>query len=420
MPTNDVYTAPVGARFYVGKPAPLLVALYGDSLQTHRLGYNLSPSIIANGILGGGRKIIANLGVAGNTVGQMLARVHNLHTAGNPGFGGLPRLAEIDFRGGTNDGRYYALNGSVQSAYEALLNAFLNYGDTVTVRAVPPLGGPEAAANANIAAYNAFQQALCATNPRWRWIDDCSGLRDGSGSQIASMFNIDGVHTGPSGVYTQGVTTASLDAARVAALGIPSPLITNPAMVYPAAAQWCKNPTNAGTGGTAGSGFTGTVANHFSIGAAGAGNTGICYLEAAQAGDPNQMPWQFIEPTQVSRTGAGESIRITTQLAGRPFTDIDPASLDMVVEVRLDAMDSAYINLARMWVQGNTGHVVTENLDLRMGGGPLTNTIVLRLCMPRPTAVAQTTLTVYWDWVIAANRTGPMGRFGYRCLSLGG
>lgn len=425
-PRTESYTAASGSGVYGGRFQALDAgtALIGDSLTTHLLGYNWSPFFWINGIAArGGQKLIANAGVAGETVGNMLSRVDNAYTNASPGLAGLGTLGVIYFRGGTNDARAGTSAASLASNYTSLLNKIKGYCSRVVILSVPPIGASEssyATKNALTQDYNAWLSSFAAANPSsFTFVDDSANLRDGSGAQLAGYFNADGIHNAGRATYKEGIDAAA--ALTTLFSGYTSPVSSDAADVYPAQPQWNGNHVMAGTGGTAGSGWSGSVADGYSIGSNGSGIGGTLSKVAADGGDSNATPWQRVTPTSVARTGAGESIRITKSLTGRTVTTSDPASLDMVVELRFNSFNTNYFSTFRIWVQGNTGAAVSVDLDLKMGGEIITHdSVVLRIALPRPTATAQSSLTLYWDCLISANNTGSMGSFDFRCLTVRG
>ena len=399
-------------------------AMIGDSLTTHLLGYNWSPFFWINGVAAsGGQQLIANAGVSGDTIGQMLSRVNNSYTSGSPGLSGLSPLGVVYFRGGTNDARAGTALASLTGTYTSLLNAIKGYCEHVVILSVPPIGSTEASfatKNALTIEYSDWLETFAAANPAdFTYVDDSANLRDGGGAQLAGYFQSDGIHNAPRATYIEGNDAATALTTLFSGYGYTSPVSSDAADVYPAQPQWVPNHVMAGTGGSVGSGMTGQVADSWSIGANGGGITATLSKVAADGGDPNQTPWQRVAPTQVTRTGAGESIRITTSLSGRTITTSDPSALDVVVELRFNAFQATYFSSLLLWVQGNTGDALTADVELKTAE-TITKTIVLRHKMPRPTTVSQSSATLYFDAVIGANNTGAMGSFDFRCLTIRG
>ena len=65
----------------------------------------------------------------------------------------------------TNDADGNAINGTIQGQIDTVLAKALGYADQVWIMALPPIGGTEAAYNANVPAYNAYFQGKVAADP---------------------------------------------------------------------------------------------------------------------------------------------------------------------------------------------------------------------------------------------------------------
>ncbi|MEO7494712.1 MAG: SGNH/GDSL hydrolase family protein [Massilia sp.] len=405
-------------------PASKNVALIGDSLTTHLLGYNWNPFFWINGLAGGVLRLIANAGVAGEQIGNVNARVDNDYTDASPGLAGLPGLGFIFDQTGTNDARAAVPASSYSAACDEYFPKLAARANLVHLYAIPPIGPGESsyqAKNALTLEYNAVRAAYAAEHSEnFVYVPTDTQLRAGDGSQLPGFFQSDGIHNLGAATTQEGIDGFAALSSLFAGYGYPSPLSTDPTDVYPAHPQWFTNPTFAGTSGSTGTGFTGSVVTGLQVEANGGGITGTCSIAAADVGDANQCSWQVITPTQVSRTGAGESIRISSLLAGRAISAVDPAALDMMVEVRMTGFNSTYFGMLKLWVQGSTGDPLTADLDLKIGGGPITKTLTLRHMMPRPSARANTYAALYIDLPIAANHTGSMGNIALRCISIRG
>lgn len=412
MATDVTYSVGSGEGVYAGiaSPAPAIeTALYGDSEQTALLGCNLSPFFWHNGLSGGALKVIANSAVSGTTVAQQLARVDNLYTDGSPGLAGLPALGVIDWRGPANDARASAINSGTQANIVSLLAKLLTYAEIVFVRPVPALTSPETG-GANVAGYNSYMQGRCALNPtRLIWIDDVAGI---------SPVGSDGIHLSGETIHAAGVVSNTTTSSLFAGWDYPTPLSTDPADVYPAQPQWNPNHTMVGTSGTVGTGFTGQAVTGCGIGGYGSGYTGVLSVEAADVGDPNQTPIQWIEPTQVPYTGAGEAIVITIPLVGGTIPD----SMDVVVETLFEAFNTNYFKWSRIQIRGGTSNQpVFPDLDLKMGGAVIThNGVVPRIDMDRILSGSESGLYIRWELATSAAHTGSMGRIGFRNLTARG
>jgi lysophospholipase L1-like esterase len=403
---------------------PVATALIGDSLTTHLLGYNWSPFWWFNGINGGPLKMVANAGISGNTVGDMLARVDNAYTNATPGLAGLGTLGRIIFRGGTNDARASQAWASISGTVSSLLAKLKGYcTGKVIILSVPPVGPTEggyAAINTLTLSYNAGLAALAAADPaRLLFIDDSANLRDGGGAQLSGYFQSDGIHNDGRATWKEGVDAAALLTSELAEYA--SPLSTDAADIYPARPQWNANHVMAGTGG--GGGFTGQVANGYNVGGYGSGFAGTVAKVAADVSDPNQTPWQRVSPTQVGYSGSGEALLITGLLSGRTVTTVDPAVLDVMVEVRFNAFDTTKFKWARLLIMGSTSNQpIMPDLDLKMGGESSIShgSVVARLAMPRISASSESGLSIRWEWATRSAFTGAMGSFDFRCLTVRG
>lgn len=417
----DSYSVASGGTVYAGSTPPQVsarTALLGDSLTTHLLGYNWAPAFWINGLAaGGGLQIVANAGINGNTVADMLARVDNAYTAATPGLAGLGTLGRIIWRGGTNDARAAQTWAAISGTVSALLDKLKGYCvGKVIILSVPPVGPTEsdyAAINTRTIAYNVGLAALAAADPtRLLFIDDSAGLRDVDGSQLAGYFNADGIHNDGRATWKEGVDGAALLAAELA--GYPSPLSTDAADVYPAQPQWVPNHVMAGAGPTA----TG-----WSIGGYGSGFTVGTSIVAADAEDPNQTPWQRVTPTAIGYAGMGESVLITSALSGRSVTNVDPVAFDIMCELRFNAFDASKFKWARINVYSVAdSQPITHDLDLKMGGETITHdSVVLRHAMPRSTMNNEASgVSLRFEFATRSAYTGSMGSFDFRCATVRG
>lgn len=414
-----------GGVIYGGKfvpTVPIQTALVGDSL-TDPVGYNLSPFHNANGMTGGLLQPIINAGYQGHTVQDLMARIDNPCTNASVtrGLAGAPALGWGEIRIGTNNARAGAF-GALAATYDALFVKLLGYAHFWFVKPVPPIGGPEVAENANVAAFNTYLAAKCAASGgRLIWIDDCVNLRDGSGNQLAAFFLSDGVHFSPRGVWQAALDSASAMAAALAPYSYASPVSTDPADKYPAQPQWDTNHVNASTAGGMDSNFTGTVPDAWYVAANGSGIGGTTTPVAAVGGDTNAVPWLRVLPTHVARTGGGETVRIASTMASRTITTSDPSVLELVYQIRLTNFDSDKMNIIRSWVQASTGDFLCPVTEVKMGGGLITQILTMRTKMPREAPFnAATGSTLIMDLVISSNGTGLTGTFDVRCFTIRG
>jgi lysophospholipase L1-like esterase len=391
------------------------MAAVGDSLTDFAFGLSTVPWMI--GANGAPLQFIANAGVSGNTIQDVINRIDNTYTEGSSsrGLGGLT-LGWVICRIGTNDLRAGLATATYLSRLATLHTRLAAHATRVIYLAVPPLDTAS-----NEAAYNAGIAAFCAANASTAsFIDDCINLRDGSRNQIAALFNVDGIHFNNAGTMQGGLNGAVGFAALLTSLGYSyvSPLSTDAADVYPAQPQWLRNPTITGTAGTKGAGITGTVASFWDITPSGVG-TGVASIVAADVGDANATPWQRI----VINTGAFPgAMQIKSVVNGRSITATDPSELEIVIEVRLNAIDTAIATRLRCFAQGGTGEVITKYAaSLLLGGGsPITDTVTLRHKFQRGTGAIQAAAT-FWlilDYGVAF--ASSIGSLDLRCATLRG
>jgi lysophospholipase L1-like esterase len=395
-------------------PIPQM-AMVGDSLTDFSFG--LSTAYWMNGANGAPLQIIANAGVSGNTIQDVINRIDNTYTEGSStrGLSGLT-LGWVICRIGTNDLRAGLATATYLARLATLHTKLAAHATRVIYLAVPPLDTAS-----NEAAYNAGIAAFCVANPSTAsFIDDCVNLRDGSRNQIGALFNVDGIHFNNAGTMQGGLDGAVGFAALLTSLGYSyaSPLSTDAADVYPAQPQWLRNPTITGTAGTKGSGITGTVASFWDVSASGAG-TAVCSIEAADVGDANQTPWQRVT---INTGASGGGMQIKSVVNGRSITATDPSELEIVIEVRLNTIDTSKASRLRSFAQGGTGEVITKYAASLLIGGvsPAAQTAVLRHKFQRGTGAIQAAATFWLILDYASAFTSSIGSIDFRCATLRG
>jgi len=398
-----------GGKLSVG----LNVALMGDSLTDP--SYGLTTFFGINAKCGGKMVLLANSGISGNTVGNMLSRVNNSYSASPPGMAGLGSLGRIFVRAGTNDARGNIAIASLASPYTSLLNALATYAQKVIILAVPPLS--DAGNNATAATYNAWLNTFASSNPGiFQFIDDCVNLRLGDGAQDPACFNVDGVHLNGTGVARAAASGASVLSSAFA--GIASPLSKDVGDVYPAQPQWFVNPTMSGTGGAKDSAFSGTVATGVYVGSYGAGMGGICSIVAADAGDSNQTPWQRVELTSGN---AGSHLDIQSTLSGRSITSVDPVLLDALVEIRFNALDRSRIYGVHLMGQTNTGEYIIPQTPIYLDNSGYENGVyVIRARQARSGGSSATYLGWHLYADVASTFSTSVGSIDLRCATVRG
>jgi hypothetical protein len=345
-------------------------AVIGDSL-TER-AFASTPIYWQMGLLGAPLQLIANSGMQGRSILDVKNQIDNDYklTTG-AGFGGLPPLGLAGLRIGTNTVRGapgstgIAISSGNQSDYVSILNSMKGYAEHVIVFPVPPIGGSSIAKNTAVAGYNTYLQGLCSSDPRLHWLDDCTGLVDGSGNVLPQYFDSDELHMNGAGTLQMAITSQPAWEALLADLYGPSwrqsPLVTDAADVYPSTSQWVTNPTNVGETGTFGSGWAGTLPTGWRVETNGTGIGGSCSIVAADAGDPNQVPWVRISPSS-SNTGSNISVSVTA--AGTTISASVPDPLEQLLEVRGNSLTN--FNDLTMWMQAG-GQKLTPNARLRWG-----------------------------------------------------
>lgn len=412
------YSLRIGAS-----PAPIpssnRIALVGDSLTDKVANRNWSPFWWTNGLAAvGGQKLVFNAGVNGETVGQMLSRINNLYTNSSPGLAGLSPLGIVYIRAGTNDARALTSIGTLSSTYTSLLNAIKAYCDKVVILSVPPMGSTEpdfATKNTIGISYNNWLATFAAGNSDFVYVNDNINTRNPDGTIVAQYFAADGVHNNGRGTWRQGVDGAAALSSLYAGYGYTSPLVTSPTDVYPTTQQLITNHLMTGTSGTAGTGFTGQVANNWTIAANGDSIVGTVSKVAADGGDPNQTAWQRITPTQVTTSTGQESIRMTSALAVATATATSNA-IEVIYEVRFNSFNTNYFTMLRASITTTTAQIISP-VELKFGGEILSPTLTVRCAYPRSDAGALSTPVFQLDAVIGANNTGSMGSFDVRNIT---
>lgn len=400
-------------------PPSARTLLVGDSLTALSYG-SLHPYTWSLGLNGGVLQPVANIAVSGNTVGDILARIDNSYTNASPGAAGLGTLGWFILRAGANDFRGGGgINSTIQGQYDSLITKLLTYCARGIVCALTPMSAPES--GAGVGGANAWLSSYCAANSRLFFLNDCVTVNNGSGGWASGYVPGDGIHTTHVGAYRMGIDGAAALASHLASFGYASPLSTDGADVYPAQPQWVANHLMAGTGGSNGLAGGGSVATGWSVGGAGANINGTCAKVAADGGDPNQTPWQRISPTQIEDNGNDGGVGISCTLSGRTITNADPDGLDLIVQVRMNALATQRYRYLRAYVYGNSNESLTPEMFLHMGQGPTTGTAVMRCAMPRAgTKVSHASAQLSMLLCSSESFTGSMGSIDIRCATVRG
>ena len=397
-----------GGRFYAHPSA----ALMGDSLTAD--SYGLTSFYTYNGANGGKLKLGANCGVSGHTIENMLSRMHNLYTDALPGFAGIAESLGVSKLGfaivmaGTNNIRS---GGSFPTvAATSLLNALAGYATRVIILAIPPVAN--ATGNTNSIAANVWLAAFAAANPSvFTFIASDAPLRHADGTQIASYF-VDDVHLVHSGVAAKGAVEGDALASLLA--NYPSPLSTDPADIYPAQAQWVRNPLMTGAAGGKSGSITGTVAT--SYGLSGSDVVAVASIVAADVGDPNQTPWQRIAITAAT----GSPLLMSCYNQGRAMSASDPSSIETIAECRLTSVNTTKVTSFRSYIQADTTEFISpeSTVDFKRVES-LTKTYVMRNRRKRTGATSPTSLNIYLI-LGCGTFTGGTGTVDIRCVTARG
>ncbi|MFZ4286645.1 SGNH/GDSL hydrolase family protein [Variovorax sp. HJSM1_2] len=418
--TADVYTIASGDSVYAGWPRPSVlntVVFGGDSLTDPGYG-ELHTGYGLNARAGGVLKPIANIGVAGHTVRNLLDRINNPWNAASPGLAGLGRIGFFECRIGTNNARGgVSISAGMKTDYQQLIAEVLTkYADHFIMHAVPPLSAPDNGAGVN--SFNAWLASYCPTVPGCTFIDDTTGVNDGTGAWVATYKPADGVHGGTKAAARMTADGSAPYNALILPLGLPSPVSRVAGDIYPANPQWVRNPHNTGTGGTNSIG-SGSMPTYWNLGQYGSGYGASTLILAADAGDSNTDPWLRVNPTSVGSSGY---MQLVTYLNGRAITASDPAALDLVIEIRFNNFDATRFSMLRAFVYGYQNEKLTaDTTKLQMGDAVMNGVQVLRTAIPRAgTKISHTGAQLNIELPSGAAFSGAMGSFDIRCATVRG
>lgn len=389
------------------------VALFGDSNSAIALYGSLHPMTWIIGLNGGVLQLVANSSRAGRTVDEGLAEIGNLYTDSVPGLAGLGSLGLAVIALGTNGTRTGTpITAPLQASYVALFTAALALAEYVAVMSVPPIGSPES--GDGVPSYNAWLSAYCESHPRMVYIDTTSTVDDGTGDWASGYAPGDGVHLSDAGSYQMGFDGATSLAPWLAQWAWDSPLVTDPAIVYPGHPQWVKNTTMAGTGGSG----TGTVPTDWAV-AHTAGGTQTSSKVSAAVDDPNQTPWLRVTPLSIADGGAEGGLVVTPTLAHPAITDSSPDTIEAMFEIRFNNFASQRFRRLQFYVYGNGNEALTPPAYLRMQQGPTTALVVARCAIRRSaTRVSSSVATFALVFSSLESFTGDMGSFDVRCATV--
>lgn len=291
-----------------------------------------------------------------------------------------------------------------QAQYDALVALGIADGIKIIFHAVPPRQGtlvPRAMSD--------YLQAKAAANPgNVYYVEDCTDCGDASYNALMSYLP-DGVHPNAKGTHAMGVRMAPL----LKAIFAPNdPRIASAADSYfvsPSVPQYVKNPMMSGT------------PDYWAVSTGGSGTSATASKVAADAGDANQTPWLR---TTINSTGADNHwITIETTLAHPALLDdlSDIKRLDVVAEVRLNALAGAGIkNIAMECIDGAVRPSPALSLPVP-SDETLTHTMILRQTLPRPAAAhAANTIKFSLSVTAGAALASGVGSLDLRCVSVRG
>lgn len=402
IPVGDSYGVASGGVIAAGRNhVRKETAIIGDSLTAPAPNRNTSPFYIGNGLNGGSLVLVANSGVPGDRIVDVLARIDNSYFAASPGLAGLPQLGRVFIRLGTNDARNNASASSLNASLTTLMGKLAGYAQKVYLLAVPPLGGANAGYNSLATGFNDWYAAYASANPaQFRFIDDCVNIRDGSGNYLSQYFESDGIHYNDAGTYRLGLTLASAISSELAGYG-------NPLLAASADPQWHPNPSNTGSGAT----VNGLSMTNY----AAAANYAIV---AADGGDAVTAPWQRITPTSGS---AGSWLKATFTGSNRALSSSDPMTLDSMIQIRLNGVDSTKIGSLMSRVLADTGDNLSLDAPLRIGlDSSISKTLVIRHKLRRVGTTTPNAMNIQLYIPIIASIGAGAGSIDFRCWNVRG
>jgi len=291
-----------------------------------------------------------------------------------------------------------------QAQYDALVALGIADGIKIIFHAVPPRQGtlvPRAMSD--------YLQAKAAANPgKVYYVEDCTDCGDASYNALLAYLG-DGVHPTAKGTHAMGVRMAPLLKAIFAAH---DPRITSASDSYfvsSSISQYVKNPLMSG------------APDYWSVSTGGSGTAATAAKVAADAGDANQTPWLR---TTINSTGADNHwIAIDTTLAHPALlADLsDIKRLDVIAEVRINALAGAGIKKISMeCIEG----AIRPSPALSLPVPPdetLTHTMILRQTLPRPAAAhAANTIKFSLTLTAGAALASGVGSLDLRCVSVRG
>ena len=400
---------------------PNTLAVVGDSMNSRNYNGGAMPWL--NALLGGVFDFRANSATNGNTLSGLLGTLDNDYdAASNPGLAGLTLgwvacgIGTADAKGTTGAG--IPLDSTHEALYIDIVDKLLTYAEHVVMWPLPPLGQGDQNHSAVFADWNAYIASLPSiyNNGRVWYVDDTANLSVVGGDINTQMYIADDGHHSGAGRYQRALNNLAYWQNLISNQGYDSPVVTDSADKYSATDQWNPNPTNTGTDGTFGSGWSGTAPTGWNISGNGSGTGGTVSIVSADVGDANQTSWVRITPTS---SQAGSNIAISLSGAGRTITSTVPAQWDEIYEVRVNALEN-YTGISS-WIQAGAGGSMTlvNTLDWEEWGA-LTAQGVARQNMHRVNTSASGSSTLYIYIGGTATDTGSMGSIDIRCFTIRG
>lgn len=397
-----------------------IAAAIGDSNMQHAFRSTILYWLL--GRVGAPFELVANSGKSGVTTAGLTTQIDQLYTnASNPGLAGLPALGWLFVQSGTNGWRgVTSITPTIESEWAAWITKCKTYAEHIVIITTPPAGGVNTAKAAGYQTlktyFGEFVQA--DTSGRTHLIDPWTDMIDNDGNIIPEMWLVDEYHHSAAGAYRAGLTAQTQMQALLANQAYSrAPLVTNSSDVYPTQPQWISNPTLVGTGGTAGGGWSGVVPTGWQVDTNGSGMAGTVSIVAADIDDSNQVPWMRITPSLTSTS----NIRIRIPASGRTLTELDPGTLEQLIEVRLNAL----FNFREMefWMQIASGQSIVNTGYLQLpavSGANGINVLRQKYMRVNGALTAGGTPTAYIYIKGAGVASGSMGSIDIRCPSVRG
>ena len=229
--------------------------------------------------------------------------------------------------------------------------------------ALPPIGGTEAAYNANVPAYNAYFQGKVAADPSHL---EVSGRHAGPLQRSQCEQRADG-HQG----HAPAGRRHAVDGRRWRG-PVRLAVVRCRLCIAPHHRQRARLPDVPAVDGQPSQRRHQRHGQRRSVwnGCHGLDDqrrgafAGTCSVVAADGGDPVTVPWQRVS---ITSTTAGSYVSISAAGSGRSITTSDPSRLEQVVQMRLNGLDLDKWTRLRTWFQGSDLYRLAPDLALRLG-----------------------------------------------------